>query len=75
LLTGLAITPAALTMTSFRMSAEVPPALEAGSIVLGALFWGCGLLVLRHPLIEEIRTTVRHLSHCVNRDVTQDGPA
>jgi O-antigen/teichoic acid export membrane protein len=73
LLTALAITPAVLTMASFRMSAEVPLTLIAGAILLGILFWACGLLALRHPLLEEIRNTVRRLSNRFHRDVRQDG--
>lgn len=73
LLTTLAITPAVLTMVAFRKSAEVPLALVAGAILLGIVLWACGLLALRHPLVEEIRTTVRRLSNPFNRDMRQDG--
>jgi O-antigen/teichoic acid export membrane protein len=59
LLTALAITPAVLATTSFGTLAEAPTAVEAGTIPLGILLWACGLLALKHPLVEEIRTTVR----------------
>jgi O-antigen/teichoic acid export membrane protein len=59
LLTGLAITPALIAVTLYRPAELISPPLAAGAIVLGIALWTCGLVVLRHPLIEEMRTAAR----------------
>jgi O-antigen/teichoic acid export membrane protein len=72
LLTILAVTPAALIMVSFRMSADVPHSFEGGAVVAGLILWTCGLLVLRHPLAEEMRVTLHRLSDHFNRKPDQE---
>ena len=59
-LTAVAVTPALLATISFQPD-NIPPAFAVGTILLGIGFWVCGLLALRHPLIEEIRTTARNV--------------
>ena len=57
-LTALAITPA-LLVTMSSQPAGIHPTFTVGAILLGIALWVCGLLALRHPLIQEIRTTAR----------------
>jgi O-antigen/teichoic acid export membrane protein len=59
LLTVLAVTPAAAT-TWIETSANILR-LEVGAVVLGIVLWACGLLVLKHPLVEELRNFLRPL--------------
>lgn len=54
ILTLLAIAPAAVLMLTIRWS--VPPIpLLVGAILLGVVFWVAGLVLLRHPLVSELR--------------------
>jgi O-antigen/teichoic acid export membrane protein len=59
LLTGLALIPAALLMAIFHMSVRVPMPLVLTSIGLGGLLWAVGLIVLKHPLMEEAKASLQ----------------
>jgi O-antigen/teichoic acid export membrane protein len=58
-LTILAIAPSTLMMLKFHLSAKIPMPLVITSALCGILFWGGGLVALKHPLMHEAKISLR----------------
>jgi O-antigen/teichoic acid export membrane protein len=68
LLTGLAIAPSTILMVMFQMSARAPIPLALASVGIGILLWGIGLVVLKHPLVDEAKATRRRIRDAPERN-------
>ena len=72
-----AVIPALLLMTLYRWSAAVPLPLVFASVGLGAVFWLGAIVLVGHPLRDELAVLYRHqlASWLTRRRAAPRGPA